>query len=114
MSYVLTPDFISSVTDVECAFSTVRLLPQWDDIPDDFKVGNIYTELTKAILYGLPLPAGEIELNDGVEAAKLNRCVLAHLDSFSPKHEHKVAGIAYMISRACTLYLPSPSTERFF
>lgn len=73
MSYVLTPDLISSVTDVECAFSTVRLLPEWDDIPDDFKVGNIYTELTQAILYGRPLPGGEIELNDGVEAGKLNR-----------------------------------------
>lgn len=83
MSYELTPDLISSVTDVECAFSTVRLLPDWDDIPDDFKIGNIYTELAQAILYGRPLPGGEIELNDGVEAAKLNRCVRAHLDSMN-------------------------------
>lgn len=104
MSYLLTPELISSINDVEAAFSTTRLLPDWDDIPDDFKLGNAYTELVAAILYGTPLPAGEIELNDGVEGAMLNRCVHAHLDSFTPKHEHKVAGVAYMISLACTVF----------
>jgi hypothetical protein len=104
MAYQLTPEQICSITDVECAFSTDRLLPDWEDIPEDFKSGNAYTELATAIFYGTDLPKGEIDLNDGVEPSQLNRCIRAHLQSFGPKNEHKLAGVGYMIACVCTLH----------
>lgn len=107
MSYQLTPEQIGSITDLEAAFSTERLLPSWEDIPDEFKEGNIYTQLVEAIFYGWTMPECRIELHEGVEAEKLNRCIRAHIASWGPKHEHKIAGVGYMISCACTLH---PST----
>ncbi len=104
MAYTLTPEQVRSVTDVEQAFGTTRLLPDWDDIPTDFKEGNSYTALADAIFYGRPLPKGTLELVDGVSLADLNKCVRAHLQSFEPKHEHKMAGVGYLMSCACTFY----------
>ncbi|MCF6783940.1 hypothetical protein [Stutzerimonas stutzeri] len=104
MSYQLSPEQIGSITDPEAAFSTHRLLPSWEDIPDEFKEGNAYTQLAEAIFYGREMPECEIELNEGVEAEKLNRCIRAHIASWWPKHEHKIAGVGYMIACASTLH----------
>lgn len=103
MAYTLTPEQIESITMPEVAFSTARLLPAWEDIPDDFKQGNIYTALAASIFYGTKLPPGVIEFNEGVTPEALNKCVRAHLQSFGPKHEHKIAGVGYMIASACKL-----------
>lgn len=108
MAYTLTAEQVCSVTDVEKVFGTTRLLPDWDDIPQDFKDGNIYTDLTEAIFFGKQLPAGSIELIEGVEPEDLNKCVRAHLQSFEPKHELKMAGVAYLMSCASTFH---PSEE---
>lgn len=37
----LTPESAASINDAELAFSTQRLLPAWESIPDEFKRGNI-------------------------------------------------------------------------
>ncbi len=103
MTYKLTPEQIASITKPEIAFSTMRLLPEWEEIPEEYRSGNIYTRLAEALHYGWPLPECEVELNEGVEASQLNECIRAHLQSFGPKHEHKIAGVGYMIACACTL-----------
>lgn len=100
----MTPEQISSITALELAFSTDRLLPPWEDVPEDFLEGNIYTELASAIFYGTEMPKNTIALNEGFEAEELNRCIHAHLKSWGPKHEHKIAGVGYMIACACTLH----------
>lgn len=56
MAYQLTPEQIGSITDPEWAFSTERLLPAWEDVPEEFRKGNIYTELASAIFYGTEMP----------------------------------------------------------
>jgi hypothetical protein len=86
------------------AFSTERLLPALQDVPEEFRKGNIYTELASAIFYGTEMPKCTIALNEGVEGEKLNRCIRAHLKSWGPKHEHKIAGVGYMIACACILH----------
>ncbi len=103
--YRLSPADLASITDAERAFSTMRLLPDWDDIPDEFKTGNIYTQLAEAIFYDRSLAGGEIEFLPGFEesAEALNTCVRSHLQSYGPKHEHKIAGVGYMISKVCIL-----------
>lgn len=111
MAYTLTPEQIASITMPELAFSTERLLPAWDDIPEDFKRGNIYTELASAIFYGTAIPQGTLALNEGFDGEALNKCVRAHLKSFGPKHEHKMAGVGYMIACACTLTAATEGSE---
>lgn len=104
MAYTLTPEQIASVSDPEFAFSTERLLPRWEDIPSDFKLGNIYTQLAEALFQGTPFPNCRMALVEGVTPEALNRCVRAHLASFGSKFEHKIAGVGYMISKGCTVF----------
>lgn len=108
MAYQVTPEQIASITDVEMAFSTQRLLPAGEDIPDEFWRGNLYTQLAEALFYGQAMPECDIQLNEGIEPEQLNRCVHAHLGSWGPKHEHKIAGVGYMIACVATL---SPKGE---
>lgn len=107
MPHILTRTDLDSISDPERAFSTDRLLPAWDDIPANFKNGNLYTELVSAIFYGRDLPAGELAFRSGFDdaaaPAALNRCVRAHLQSFGPKHQHKIAGVGYMVAQVCEL-----------
>lgn len=100
MPYSLTPEDVVSITDVECAFSTTRLLPAVEDIPAEFKSqrGNVYTRIADSIFMGTALPEAEIEMKEGFEPGSVNRCVRAHLSSWSPKHQHKIAGVGFMIS----------------
>lgn len=103
MSYTLNASDLASITDVEVAFGTTRLLPKLEDIPEEFSRGNPYTQVAEAIFYGHPLPYCEIEMKEGVDLRLLKRAVRAHFWSFEPKHEHKIAGVGYMISRVVTL-----------
>lgn len=103
MPYTVTPEDMSSITDVELAFSTDRLLPVWEDIPPEFRTGNRYTKLAEAIFFGWDLPTCQIDMKAGFEPEALNRTVRAHLQSFGPKHEHKIAGVGYMIAQAAVL-----------
>lgn len=110
--YTITPEMAASVTQAEQAFGTTRLLPPYDALPLAFQEGTgeamVYHQLVNAIFYGWPLPDGDIELRAGVTAEVLRNCTMAHLSSFGPKHEHKMAGVAYMVSRLATLTPKSP------
>lgn len=107
MAYALTPEQVASITDVELVFSTSRLLPAWEEIPDDFRRGNLYTEIASAIFYGTTLPDSFIDLKPGFTQEKIVRLVRSHLRSFAPKHEHKIAGVGYMLS-CVAVCLPAP------
>lgn len=104
MAYTVTPEEMASISDPEMAFSTERLLPAWEDIPEEFKTGNLYTQLASALFYGLELPDCQIDMKEGFDPKALNRAVRAHLQSCSPKHEHKIAGVGFMIAQAAKLH----------
>ena len=105
MAYSLSRADLDSVSDVEAAFSTERFLPAWEDVPEDFRRGNLYTKIAEAIFYATSLPKAQMAFMPGFSdpgaAAALNRCVRAHLQSWGPKHEHKIAGVGFMIAQAC-------------
>ena len=102
----LKRESLNTITDVEIAFGTTKLLPPFDAVPDEFKRGNDYTRLLDHLFSGQPLPDGEIVFREGFDdteaPALLNRVVMAHLRSFEPKqstlnnpakpHEHRRAG----------------------
>lgn len=116
MPYSLTLSDLQSVTDVEGAFGTTRLLPDWEDIPEDFRRfgGNLYVQLAESIFNGTEMPECMIsfrpEFKDSAPA--LNRCVRAHLTSFEPKLEHKIAGVGYLIAHVCELVPLEPEPAR--
>ena len=103
MAYKLTLEALESITDVEMAFGTDRLLPAWEDIPDDFKQGNDFTQIACAIFFASQLPPVSMVFKLGFDGkdvpAALNKCVCAHLKSFHPKHEHKIAGVGFLMAQ---------------
>lgn len=109
MAYTLSRADLDTITDVELAFSTDKLLPPWEEVPMEFRRGNLYTAVVSAIFEGRTLPDAEIEFLPGFadEGAvqALNRCVRAHLASYGPKHQHKIAGVAFMMSMVCRIRL---------
>ena len=103
MAYILTPEQVDSIDEVDRAFSTMALLPPWDEIPEEFKRDNPYSDVAERVFYGMPLPGLRIEMKPGFQAPSMVRAVRAHLASWGPKHEHKIAGVGYMLSLMCSL-----------
>jgi hypothetical protein len=100
---------IDKTTDLEKAFATTRCLPKWEDIPEEFKkelyTGTLYNRVIDSWFCGSALPNAGIVFNPGFEAEpkKVFHFIMAHLRSFEPKHEHKIAGCAYLLSQIMTL-----------
>lgn len=95
-----------SVNKLEVVWGTTRLLPPKDEIPEEFYKGNVYTQLADAMWCGEPKPNGEVTINPGFEEVpftNIQACIMAHLKSFDPQHEHKIAGVGFMISKMTTI-----------
>lgn len=88
------------VTDADLAFGGAvnELLPAYADIPQEFKQGSNKwnTVVSDWFYYGLK---GVVwEPNEGIDVKDALRHVKAVLGSYAPKHEHKMAGCAYLLS----------------
>jgi hypothetical protein len=97
--YQLNSDDIKSITAAEVAFSTTRFLPELEAIPEDFTDGqNPYHSLANNLFMGAGAGSGKLNFKLDVEPKEVADFTYAHLRSFSPSHEHKIAGVAYMMS----------------
>lgn len=61
-----------------------------------------------ALFCGSKMPPGEVTFREGFDGSpegmkKINRFTMAHLRSFEPSPEHKISGIAYMMSKIMTI-----------
>lgn len=98
MAYTITAADLETITDNDVDFGTTRFLPSVDDIPRTFYESNPYTQIVSAMAADIELPDVDVTLKPDVDPEWLRRCVMAHLRSFEPRHEDKIAGVAYLIS----------------
>ncbi len=91
---------IKEVSDLDIAFSSNvdHLLPAWDDIPEEFKRGRTKWNKIISDWFFSGLTNSKWHSKEGVDSDKAMRMVQACLRSWEPKHEHKEAGCAYMLS----------------
>lgn len=109
--WAVTQADIDATTKLEEAFATTRCLPPEDIIPDEFfgwakgATGNIYFHMSDALFTGSPMPVGEVTFNEGFreDGEALFRFLMAHMRSFEPSHGHKIAGVAFIISKIITI-----------
>ena len=98
---------LMDITDLELVFGTTKLLPDFEQVPDEFKIGNVYTRLLDCMFANMPIPAGTVAFRPGFDDPEtpkhLVRVIEAHLQSFEPKHQHKIAGLAYLVSLVCKI-----------
>lgn len=92
------------VSDVEVAFGTTRFLPEWDSLPEEFRAGRAapWTAMARALFFqghaaGVEGTQGLV-LKEGIEPEAVRRATAALLTSREPKHEHKMAGLAFLLS----------------
>jgi hypothetical protein len=92
-----------NVTDFDMMFGgkAMELLPKYESIPNEFKIDgtqNKWVKLTNDWFYS-GLTKAEWIPQDGIDTKKALRHIKAILGSWDPKHEHKIAGCAYLASQ---------------
>ncbi len=99
----LSREDIKNIFDVDIAFGTTKCMPEIEEIPKEYFQGNLYTTLVDAIFFGRPIPSYSFEVtphfDDATILEDMPRFVRAHLVSRSCGHEHKIAGVAFLISQ---------------
>jgi hypothetical protein len=94
------PQEVDDLTVAFPAHVVGTLLPPWKEIPDEFHDwGNPWQKLAAAwFSRGLARP---LAFKGHIDGAAAMRHLRACLGSFQPKHEHKMAGVAYLLSLWC-------------
>lgn len=88
------------ITDLDMAFGgkAMKILPPYSSIPEDFKSdSNKFNRFVSGWFY-----KGLLSKPRSVEGIDLNLAlgnIKACLVDFQPKHEHKIAGSAYLASQ---------------
>ena len=99
MTHTIAPEDLDTITEPEVVFGTTKLLPSREAIPSEFHDSvNLYVQVVDAVFHGRSMPDSTIEFRPGFEQAKVVRAVRAHLTSYEPQHQHKIAGVAYLLS----------------
>lgn len=87
------------ISDAMLAFpADVRdMMPDYEDIPPEFKSsGNEWVRMQRSWFYEGLSAASMFMPSEGIEAEEAFRHLSAIQGSFQPKHEHKVAAVAYL------------------
>ena len=113
----MKPEIIE-LSDADIAFPAHvigRVIPVWEEIPSEYKDENHpYSKLAARIFFGQAKEEFiDLEPRDGIDTTKAVRMIKAALGSFEPKHEHKIAGVAYLFDtffEKCELFKERPAT----
>lgn len=93
---------VDEVTLAFPAHITGKLLPPRDEIPEEFfKLNNPFQRAAATWFYGgVDLERSTVALHEGhdIDVPTALRQCQACLGSFEPSHEHKMAGVAYLLS----------------
>ncbi len=75
-----------------------KFLPPEDTIPEEFKdTHNKWNALVSHFFLN-GTKGAEVAFKDGIDPSKALRHIFTCLRSFEPQHEHKEAGVAYLMS----------------
>lgn len=95
-----------AVTDNDMVWGarTDELLPMWDELPEEFQKYN-YNKYCSAAssMFFEGLAKSGVTVKPEFNEDEVLRHLLTILRSFQPKHEHKIAGVGYLISKWCDL-----------
>lgn len=104
-----------AVTKLDLAFggNMNELLPSYQSIPEEYRNGATEWNAVTDRWFYKGLPEGTFLIsNDGINAEEAANHIQAILVSYDPKHEHKMAGCAYLLSKWFTrIEFPKQSTK---
>lgn len=76
-----------------------KLLPPWSDIPEEFKSNHEKWNKVVWEWFYRGLAGAVFAPKPGINEGKAIRHIGAIMKSWQPKHEHKTAGCAFLLSR---------------
>jgi hypothetical protein len=94
---------IQEVKDEETVFGAQdigKMMPAYGDIPEEFKnfnSSNKWLSLVKDMFFS-GLKSLELTPKDGVDVTLAKRHIRSIMVSYRPKHEHKIAGCAFLFN----------------
>lgn len=92
------------VSDLNLVFGgdMSQLLPDWESIPEEFKTwqGTDWNKFVSKWFFG-GAKKTMVTFDPAVDMTLALRHLKAIMMSFEPKHEHKEAGVAWLLSRWC-------------
>lgn len=91
---------VPEIAGVDLAFGNTKHLPPMTEIPQEFQNGRSpWSNLFHRWFYsGLPATV-EFYPKEGVNPEKALKAISAIMVSFEPKHEHKEAGVTFLLSQ---------------
>ena len=99
---------IPELTAADVAFGNIKHMPNYATLPAEFKRydGNDYCKAVSSWFFngakkftdGITIGDMTFKAKPGVDANKALSAIRAVLGSFEPKHEHKEAACAFMLS----------------
>lgn len=97
--------------DMVFGVGTARLMPDYADIPAEFKRAHGKWCDFASTWFFKGLKGASFEPREGIDPAKALRHLRTIIGSFEPKHEHKEAAVAYLASLWFTDWTPSASVS---
>lgn len=89
---------VPEITPDELALGTTKALPPYDEIPGEFShMNNKWNQLFNEWFF-FGLAKLEVIPKEGIDKKKALTAISAHMRSFKSKHEHKEAGVAFLMS----------------
>lgn len=91
---------IQNVSDTQLVFptNTGGMIPDYETIPDEFKHGNTKWNRLFNDWFFRGLEKYKIIPKDGVNLGKALRHIRYVMGSWEPKHEHKEAGVVFLMN----------------
>jgi hypothetical protein len=99
---------IPEVDGLDTVFGNIKHLPAMKDIPEEFKTGYRSNKWIAAQMdwFFKGIKPTSLIPKEGVDRGKAIRALQAIQCSFEPSHEHKEAGVAYLMSLWFDDYVP--------
>ena len=92
---------IPKMDNLAMVFGNIDHMPKYEDVPKEFKTygnKNPYVELVEEWFFK-GMKVDRLKAKEGVDARDAMNAIHAILKSWDPKHEHKIAGAAYLLSQ---------------
>lgn len=103
-SWTITPAQVHSITRMDVIKGTDRFLPPKEAIPKDFWGSNEYTKVAEALyVKEAPAPANVVLNTEFTDPKAIAHVCYAHLNDFEATYEHRIAGVAFMLSKMVTI-----------
>lgn len=90
----------TEVNDLDIAFpATVRhLMPKYSEVPEEFQGNSSKWNRFFSDMFYRGIKNADLKPKEGIDKDKAMRHIRCVAGSFEPKHEHKEAAVAYLMS----------------